>query len=199
MHPASVGMVEGTGMVERVWVVASTLLVAALLSVACGGGSESSEPDTTTTSAPAEDVDITAADFPNVNTLTPIGNHFVGNLLGNVDGTLAVARAGEGRYPVGTLIQLVPFEAMVKRHAGYSPSTNDWEFFSLDVSAEGTTILARGTKDVVNRFGGNCASCHQAARPEFDFVCDKDNGCEPLPIGDDVIMQLQQADPRSTG
>jgi hypothetical protein len=179
------------------WVAMSTLLLAALLVVACGGGSASTtRPETTTAAQPAEDVEVAAADFPNVNTLTPIGNHFVGNLLGHLEETLEVARAGEGRYPVGTLIQLVPFEAMVKRHAGYSPSTNDWEFFSLDVSAEGTTILARGAKDVVNRFGGNCASCHQAARPEFDFVCDEDNGCEPLPIGDDLILQLQQSDPR---
>ena len=39
-----------------------------------------------------------------------------------------------GVYPVGTVIQLVPQEAMVKRAAGFDPATNDWEFFSLDVS-----------------------------------------------------------------
>ena len=41
-------------------------------------------------------------------------------------------------YPVGTVLQLIPTEAMVKRHKGYSPSTDDWEFFALKVSPQGT-------------------------------------------------------------
>jgi mono/diheme cytochrome c family protein len=85
---------------------------------------------------------------------------------------------------------------MVKRAKGYSPSTNDWEFFSLDVSATGTKILIRGGAQVVNRFGGSCASCHGAAQARFDFVCGHDHGCAPLPIGPAVITALQKADPR---
>ena len=40
---------------------------------------------------------MTAADFPNINTLTKVGNHFVGNLLGHLDAALAVARLADGR------------------------------------------------------------------------------------------------------
>jgi hypothetical protein len=97
---------------------------------------------------------------------------------------------------VGTILQLVPQEAMVKRATGFSPSTNDWEFFSLDVSSTGTKILSRGGAQVVNRFGGSCASCHSAAQSKFDFVCGHDHGCAPLPIGPAVFAALQKADPR---
>src|ERR1700730_2540379 len=41
-------------------------------------------------------------------------------------------------YPVGTILQLVPFEAMVKHPREKFPKTNGWEFFSLDVSEAGT-------------------------------------------------------------
>jgi mono/diheme cytochrome c family protein len=70
------------------------------------------------------------------------------------------------------------------------------QFFFLSVSPEGTVIDVRGTDEVENRFGGNCASCHSAADPQFDFVCEDDHGCAPLPIGDDIITAVQEADPR---
>jgi hypothetical protein len=113
------------------------------------------------------------------------------------DATLAVARSSDGgTYPVGTLLQLVPGEAMVKRAPGFSPTTNDWEFFELDVSAQGTSINVRGGDEVVNRFGGSCANCHAAADPQFDFVCEDDHGCEPLPISRPIIETIQDSDPR---
>ena len=34
-------------------------------------------------------------------------------------------------YPVGTILQLVPFEAMVKHPREKFPRTNGWEFFAL--------------------------------------------------------------------
>ena len=111
---------------------------------------------------------------------------------------MANARDG-GTYPPGTVIQLFPQEAMVKHRAGWNPSTHDWEFFFLDVSATGTKIVHRGTDQVVNRFGGNCASCHSAAAAKFDFVCETDHGCAPLPISDDLIKLAQLGDPRPTG
>ena len=52
-------------------------------------------------------------------------------------------------YPVGTILQLVPFEAMVKHPREKFPKTNGWEFFALDVSAAGTKINDRGDS-VVN-------------------------------------------------
>jgi hypothetical protein len=182
-----------------VWV--SALVGAALLFVACGGGGDSparaAPPPASTTSAPAEDARLTATDFRNINTMTPINGHFIANVNGHLDEALAVARSKTGGvYPVGTLIQLVPTEAMVKRRAGFSPATRDWEFFSLDVSEKGTKILSRGGAEVLNRFGGSCASCHGLAKPEFDGVCLQDHGCDPLPIGRSIFEALQRSDPR---
>ena len=175
-------------------------MVAAALFVACGGGSRHAAPgatSTTSTAARTEDADLTAADFHNVNTMTRIGRHFITNVRGHRAAAVAVARSKTGgTYPVGTIIQLVPQEAMVKRRAGFSPATRDWEFFSLDVSVKGTRILTRGGDKVLNRFGGSCASCHGAAKAQFDGVCSTDHGCEPLPVGPAVFAALQKADPR---
>jgi hypothetical protein len=197
--------------VERVWIWVSTALVAAAIFVACGGGSGGGgdggsdeagtdrEPPSSVTSTPVsdEDIDMTAADFPNVNTLTKVRNHFVGNLLGHTDAAVAVANSPEGgTYPVGTILQLVPQEAMVKRRAGWNPGSNDWEFFSLDTTAAGTRILTRGSSPVLNRFGMDCLSCHAMAEPQWDMVCEKGHGCDPLPLTDELIAGLQAADPR---
>lgn len=76
------------------------------------------------------------------------------------------------------------------------PKTHDWEFFFLETTAQRTKIVNRGADQVVNRFGGNCASCHLAAAPKWDLVCKKTHGCAPLPIGDDLIAAIQAADPR---
>jgi hypothetical protein len=128
--------------------------------------------------------------------MTKVRGFFIDNRLGHLDEALAVANSPKGgRYPVGTIIQLLPQEAMVKRRKGFDAATNDWEFFSLGVSSQGTVIKARG-KDVVNRFGTNCAGCHAAADPKFDFVCEETHGCAPLPIGPEIFRLLQQADPR---
>ena len=43
-------------------------------------------------------------------------------------------------YPTGTILQLIPTEAMVKHDRATFPNTNGWEFFALQVSAAGTTI-----------------------------------------------------------
>jgi len=201
------------GIASHGWVWGSALALSALLFVACGGGS--SKPSATPTSAPptsasptsgppttvvVQDAKLSAADFKNVNTMTRVGDHFVTNVRGHLAQALAVARSAQGgTYPVGTIIQLVPQEAMVKRAKGFSPATNDWEFFSLDTSASGTKILSRGGAKVVNRFGGSCASCHGAAQSQFDLVCGTTHGCAPLPVGPDVFAALQKADPRPKG
>jgi hypothetical protein len=178
----------------RVW--ASALALGILLVFvldACGDGD-------TVANRPKrvpEDFVPEADDFRNIHTMTPVRGFFIDNRLGHLDEAIAVANSPDGgEYPVGTIIQLVPQEAMVKRREGFSKATNDWEFFFLSVSAEGTVIEVRGTDEVVNRFGGNCASCHSLAEPEFDFVSEQDHGCDPLPIGRDLIMAVQEADPR---
>lgn len=199
-------MTRGSG--ANVWVAVSALVLSAAGFVACGGSS--SQPTTasvpssvaavTATPTTLQDAKLAATDFENVNTMTRVDDHFVTNVDGHLAQALAVARSPKGgTYPVGTIIQLVPQEAMVKRAKGFSPSTNDWEFFSLDVSASGTKILSRGGAKVVNRFGGSCASCHSAAQSQFDFVCGTTHGCAPLPIGPAVIAALQKSDPRPKG
>ncbi|MGQ0803365.1 MAG: hypothetical protein ACT4PI_05820 [Actinomycetota bacterium] len=146
---------------------------------------------------PSEDFVPEATDFRNIHTMTPVREFFIDNRLGHLDEALDVANSPDGgEYPVGTIIQLVPQEAMVKRRAGFSEATGDWEFFFLSVSPDGTVIEVRGTDQVVNRFGGNCASCHALADPEFDFVCEQDHGCDPLTIGRDIINAVQKADRR---
>ncbi|MBT9556549.1 MAG: hypothetical protein IV100_11000 [Myxococcales bacterium] len=145
-----------------------------------------------------DDLDMAAADFPCLKTGTKVRNFYVWNLTGRIDETLDVANAANGgTYPVGTLIQLVPTEAMVKRKAGFSPATKDWEFFALEVRDDGsTTIVARGAEETQNQFGGNCAECHGKAEPQWDFVCEGTHGCDPLPLTNDLIQIIQNSDPR---
>ena len=97
-------------------------------------------------------------------------------------------------YPVGTFLQLLPNEAMVKHSRQNFPGTNGWEFFDLDLSADGTKIKTRG-EQTVNFQGVKCFSCHQPA-VKFDFVCEKGHGCAPVPLDDQKIAELQGADPR---
>jgi hypothetical protein len=97
-------------------------------------------------------------------------------------------------YPVGTFLQLLPDEAMVKHPRQKFPETNGWEFFHLDLSGQGTKIRTRGA-DTVNFQGVKCFSCHQPA-VKFDFVCEKGHGCAPVPLDDQKIAELQGKDPR---
>ena len=164
---------------------------------ACSGGDSGHQA---AAPKPRQDFVAQAGDFRNLHTMTKVRNFYVDNRLGHLDQALAVANSPNGgTYPVGTIIQLVPQEAMVKRHKGFSPATRDWEFFFLSVTPMGTTIEKRGTADVVNRFGGNCASCHQGAAARFDGVCEENHGCAPLPIGPDVFHAIQESDPRPLG
>ena len=98
-------------------------------------------------------------------------------------------------YPVGTILQLVPFEAMVKHPREKFPKTNGWEFFALDVSPAGTKINDRGDSVVNVSQGVTCLSCHQPAA-RFDFVCEKGHGCAPIPFDDQKIADIQKADLR---
>ena len=128
--------------------------------------------------------------------MTAVRHFFVDNLGGNLAGTVAVAKAGKGEYPEGTLLQLIPNEAMIKQQKGFSPATNDWEFFALDTDKNGAKIVSRGTHDVNNFLGLNCFECHKAARAEFDLVCEQDHGCVPLPLTRAMFHAVQHTDPR---
>ncbi|RPA61506.1 hypothetical protein EGC86_10615 [Shewanella frigidimarina] len=142
-------------------------------------------------------VNIDDNSFNCIRDMTPVRHFYVDNLLGNIEGTLAVADNPEGSvYPEGSVVQLVPTEVMVKREAGTFPATGDWEFFELVVDEKGSTIAKRGFTDVNNRFGGNCFTCHLPAREKWDFICESDHGCEPIPIDHSMTGALQRSDPR---
>ena len=144
-----------------------------------------------------EDFEAEAEDFGCILEWPMVRRFRITNTLGHLDDALAVANSETGgTYPVGTIIQLVPGEAMVKRGRGWSPETNDWEFFALDVSAESTTIRSRGAAETVNQFGGNCFDCHRLAEPQWDFVCEDDHGCDPLPLSPELLLNIQNGDPR---
>ena len=185
----------------------ATITVAAslVMFVACGDSAKPvAKPQTTTSTAPAAttttkpvDFVATEASFVNLKKMTPVRFFFVANGLGNLDATLKVARSADGGvYPVGSIVQLVPQEAMVKRAQGFNPAGNDWEFFFLDIDEKGTTIVSRGKNEVKNRFGGQCSACHVAAEPKWDLICEQDHGCAALPIGRDLIKVIQDADVR---
>ena len=188
---------RGVGVFTHAVLVAIPITIA--VAVGCSSADDDGEGGASTTETTAvEDVVVDADDFKPLADMTRVRGFFVDNVAGGLEGTLAVANdPGGGAYPVGTVIQLIPQEAMVKRAPGFDPDSNDWEFFTLDVTAAGTTIVTRGGSEVVNRFSGtSCAGCHSAAEPQFDFVCEDDHGCAPLPVGDDVITAIQNADPR---
>jgi len=138
--------------------------------------------------------DIDASSF---RCITTVRQFYVDNLQGSLDATLATANSPRGAvYPPGSVIQLIPGEAMVKRDRGFNAATHDWEFFELDVSKDGTRIRKRGTVDVVNRFGGNCFGCHVPAAAQWDIICETGHGCAPIPVTRAMIGALQRTDPR---
>ena len=142
---------------------------------------------------------IDAGSFQCLSKMTAVRHFFVDNLLGDLDATLAVAESTEGGvYPPGSVVQLVPTEAMIKHRPGWNAATRDWEFFELDVSTEGSSIRNRGFVDVVNRFGGNCFGCHIKAEAKYDLLCELDHGCDPIPVTREMIAGIQAADPRCT-
>ena len=139
---------------------------------------------------------ISDKSFNCITQMTHVRHFYVDNLAGNLDGTVKVAQAATGNYPVGSVLQLVPAEVMVKREKGFNAATRDWEFFELNLSPDGSTIRTRGFQEVNNRFGGNCFTCHVKARAEFDLVCDNNHGCDPIPITRAMSGALQRTDPR---
>ncbi len=170
-------------------------------------------PDTTVTDAPAAITEFVAAnsDFgcflPKANAVRnpqdrwfKVRNFYVRNGAGRLKETLDVACGrAELPYPVGTIIQLIPFEAMAKRGGEYSPQTAGWEFFFLELNDSAgkttATIAIRGGHDMENPLGHNCASCHGLASDQ-DFVCETAHGCDDIPLIGDSFPEMQKDDPR---
>lgn len=143
------------------------------------------------------ELEIDASDFKCLQEMKSVRHFFVDNLLGDLGATVAIAESTVGGvYPPGSVVQLVPTEVMVKHRPGWNAATRDWEFFELDVSAQGSRIRNRGFVDVVNRFGGNCFGCHIKAEPKYDLICERDHGCDDIPITREAIATIQAEDPR---
>ena len=168
--------------------VASVLLL--------GPAAIGASPAASASPAAAASFPIGDSSFKCITEMTHVRHFYVDNLAGNLAGTVKVAQAATGDYPVGSVLQLVPTEVMVKREKGFNANTRDWEFFELNISPTSSTIHVRGVQDVNNRFGGNCFTCHVKARPEFDLVCDNNHGCDPIPITRAMSGALQRTDPR---
>lgn len=142
-------------------------------------------------------IDVTDGDFGCVNEMTRVRHFFVDNLLGDLEGTLKIAQSPTGgTFPEGSVVQLVPEEVMVKHQPGFNAETGDWEFFALDVSQGTTSIQMRGGVDVINGNDRNCFECHSKANPEWDFICGKDHGCDPVMSTREQFAERQKADPR---
>jgi hypothetical protein len=150
-----------------------------------------------TCSAYAQDVTVSEESFSCLREGTKIRNTYIKNAdPEKLKEAVRIFKNSvpDKEYPVGTFLQLLPGEAMVKHPRAKFPATNGWEFFALDLSEQGTKIKSRGDK-VVNFQGVLCMSCHQPAA-KFDFVCEKGHGCAPVPLDDQKIAELQAADPR---
>jgi hypothetical protein len=96
--------------------------------------------------------------------------YFVANPLGHQAEAVAVASSATGgTFPVGTVVQIVPSEVMVKRRKGFDATMNDWEFFRVAFAADGTPeeLTVRGTHETP------CFKCHQrVSSPQWDFICE---------------------------
>ena len=172
------------------------LIVAGAIA-ALAGWSGATPPGRTEAPPAAGGTKIDAATFGCIRSMTPVGRFYVGSVSGQVAPVVAVAQSKSGGvFPRGAIVQLVPGEVMVKREPGFNAKTRDWEFFELDVSKAGTVIRKHGAGEIVNRFGGNCLSCHEKAEAKFDMICSTDHGCDPIPLNLDMIRALQKTDPR---
>lgn len=113
----------------------------------------------------------------------------------------AVAKTTRGKlgkgYPVGTILQLLPFEAMVKRGGKFNRAGHGWEYFKISVVDGQTQITARGGVEVAN-FIGSCQGCHENLAAAHDAVCEFVVGASGLGLTAEQLAALQASDPRCT-
>ncbi|WP_417910115.1 hypothetical protein [Candidatus Electronema sp. PJ] len=187
-------------------VVLFSVLSLLVSTAVCNMSQAASKPPMSETTAPqggqvepleTKKVEVTDASFRCIRDMKKVRGLHLDNLLGDLEGTLAAANAVNGgvMYPPGSVVQIVPGEAMVKREKGFNAATKDWEFFILDATKDGTKIKKRGAGDVVG-LGGNCLACHAQARPEWDMICETGHGCMPIPFTKDMLSCIQKTDPR---
>lgn len=142
-----------------------------------------------------EEFTVTDEDFACLTEWEGVRGFYMSNLLGNTAEAVRIAEGGFAEpAPVGTVVQLIPQEAMVKLPAGTSPSTNDWEYFLLQNNAGGSSITERGFEDIAN-VAGTCNSCHVGAA-ERDFICEDTLLCAAAALPRAIVDQLVESDPR---
>lgn len=169
-----------------------------------GAGTDTTESGADTGTAPEEDtggVELpetwqpTAEDFDCLTNWTPVRGFYVTNALGLEEETIRIAEEGFAEpLPPGTVIQLVPQEAMVKLLPGTLPETGDWEYFNLTATAEGTTIRERGGVDVSNP-AGSCFGCHAGAA-DRDYICEDTGLCADAAVPRNIVDALVEGDVR---
>jgi hypothetical protein len=99
-------------------------------------------------------------------------------------------------YPVGTILQVLPLEAMIKRPRRFNPDGDGWEFVRLAVAADGSTqVVADGKVEVANAFG-SCQGCHARVAPAGDLVCGLVIGAGGLGLTEAQLAAIQASDPR---
>jgi hypothetical protein len=83
-------------------VVSTSIVLCALtfllIAVSAQAADNTSEPQ----------VKVDDISFKCITDMTPVRHFYVDNLLGNVEGTVAVAKADRGDYPEGSVLQLMP-------------------------------------------------------------------------------------------
>lgn len=76
--------------------------------------------------ASTPELSVDESDFKCLEEMTAVRHFYVDNLLGELDSTVAVAKSTEGGiYPPGSIVQLVPTEAMVKHRPGWNAATRE--------------------------------------------------------------------------
>lgn len=145
---------------------------------------------------PFEEFVAMEGDFECLTSWPKVRRFRITNKLGRLDETLAVAH-GElpPPYPPGTIVQLIPNEAMVKRGGNFDLDNSNWEYFVIDPNGGDMQIVQRG-RDEVRNAPIPCFQCHSAARDISDFICETTNGCIALGIPGDLIDRIQENDPR---
>ena len=132
---------------------------------------------TATATATSQEFIAQASDFDDFATWPQVRRYRLTNKLGQLTEALAVADAlGDTPdlvLPTGTIVQLIPGEAMVKRGGDFQREHKGWEYFVLGSAGGRTQIVARGG---IEASGGSCYSCHERART-FDYLCETTHDC----------------------
>jgi hypothetical protein len=136
-----------------------------------------------------------AEDFGCLTDWTGVRGFFLTNLHGQIDEAVAVAEAGFlSAVPAGTIVQLIPTEAMVKLAPGALPETGDWEYLLLATGRGQTTIEQRGGAEVSNP-AGTCYGCHLGALSR-DYICEDSGLCSAGNVPRSVVERLVANDTR---